>query len=167
MTKKHQCPKTVIYYRSIKSCSVIYKLFTDTLKDNAYSGIQYANDRLSAMYHYSTSSKCKKNVMEEFPKLDSKLRVISCISAFGLGVNVPDIDMIINWGAPTSVKKCMQEFMRGRRDGRSSNPENCPFWVNIWAFEAGIWEGWGRGNRKTFCGKRMIVVKWELREPNL
>lgn len=113
----------------------------------------------------------KKNVMEEFPKLDSKLRVIFCISAFGLGVNIPDIDMIINWGAPTSVKKCMQEFMRGRRDGRSSssssNPENCPFWVNIWAFEAGIWEGWGRGNRKTFCGKRMIVVKWELREPNL
>lgn len=113
----------------------------------------------------------KNNVMEEFPKLDSKLRVIFCISAFGLGVNVPDIDMIINWGAPTSVKKCMQEFMRGRRDGRSSssssNPENCPFWVNIWAFEAGIWEGWGRGNRKTFCGKRMIVVKWELREPNL
>lgn len=77
----------------------------------------------------------KKNVMEEFPKLDSKLRVIFCISAFGLGVNIPDIDMIINWGAPTSVKKCMQEFMRGRRDGRSSssssNPENCPFWVNI------------------------------------
>lgn len=43
------------------------------------------------MYHQSTSSKCKQIVMEEFPKLDSKLSVIFCTSAFGLGVNVPDI----------------------------------------------------------------------------
>lgn len=58
--------------------------------------------------------------MEEFSKLDSKLRVIFCTSAFGLGVNVPDIDMIINWGAPRSVEEFMQEFGRGGRDGRSS-----------------------------------------------
>lgn len=54
----------------------------------------------------------KKIVMEEFPKLDSKLRVIFCTSAFGLGVNVPDIDMIIIWGAPRSVEEFMQEFGR-------------------------------------------------------
>lgn len=120
MTQKHQCPKTVINFRSIKSCSILYKLFTDTLKDNAYSGIQSANNRLFAMFHHSTSSKCKKIVMEEFTKLDSKLRVIFCTSAFGLGVNVPDIDMIINWGAPRSVEEFMQEFGLGGRDGRSS-----------------------------------------------
>lgn len=31
MAQKHHCPKTVIHCRSIKSCSVLYKLFTDTL----------------------------------------------------------------------------------------------------------------------------------------
>lgn len=120
MTQKHQCPKTVIYCRSIKTCSILYKLFTDILKDNAYSGIQSANSRLFAMFHHSTSSKCKRIVMEEFTKLDSKLRVIFCTSAFGLEVNVPDIDMIITWGAPRSVEEFMQEFGRGGRDGRSS-----------------------------------------------
>lgn len=40
----------------------------------------------------------KKIVMEGFTKLDSKLTVIFCTSAFGSGVNVPDIDMIINGG---------------------------------------------------------------------
>lgn len=62
----------------------------------------------------------KKIVLEEFTKLDSKLRVIFCTSAFGLGVNVPDIDMIINWGAPRSVEEFMQEFGRAGRDRRSS-----------------------------------------------
>lgn len=45
--------------------------------------------------------------MEEFLKLDSKLSVIFCILVFGLGVNVFDIDMIINWGVLMFVKKCM------------------------------------------------------------
>lgn len=116
MNQKHQCPKTVIYCRSINTLQTFYR----HLKDNAYSGIQSANNRLFAMFHHSTSSKCKRIVMEEFTKLDSKLRVIFCTSAFGLGVNVPDIDMIINWGAPRSVEEFMQEFGRGGRDGRSS-----------------------------------------------
>lgn len=49
----------------------------------------------------------KKIVLEEFIKLDSKLRVIFCILVFGLGVNVFDIDMIINWG----VLRFVEEFM--------------------------------------------------------
>lgn len=59
------------------------------------------------MFYYFIFSKCKKIVMEEFIKLDSKLRVIFCILVFGLGVNVFDIDMIINWG----VLRFVEEFM--------------------------------------------------------
>lgn len=59
------------------------------------------------MFYYFIFSKCKNIVMEEFLKLDSKLRVIFCILVFGLGVNVFDIDMIINWG----VLRFVEEFM--------------------------------------------------------
>ncbi|XP_056009722.1 bifunctional 3'-5' exonuclease/ATP-dependent helicase WRN-like [Ostrea edulis] len=118
--QKQQCPKTVIYCRSIKSCSVLFKLFDDLLKDNAYCGVKCAKNRLFAMYHHSTSNKCKKIVMSEFPKPESKIRVVVCTSAFGLGVNVPDIDMVINWGAPRSIEEFMQEFGRGGRDGREA-----------------------------------------------
>lgn len=59
------------------------------------------------MFYYFIFSKCKNIVMEEFIKLDSKLRVIFCILVFGLGVNVFDIDMIINWG----VLRFVEEFM--------------------------------------------------------
>lgn len=52
--------------------------------------------------------------------MDSKLRVIFRTLAFGLGVNISDIDMIINWGAPRSVEEFMQEFGRAGRNGRSS-----------------------------------------------
>ncbi|XP_062567161.1 ATP-dependent DNA helicase RecQ-like [Saccostrea cucullata] len=117
---KQQCPKTVIYCRSIKACSVLFKLFTDVLGDNAYCGVHCAKNRLVAMYHHSTSNKCKTIVMDEFPKVDSKIRVVICTSAFGLGVNVPDIDMVLNWGAPRSIEEFMQEFGRCGRDGRSA-----------------------------------------------
>lgn len=31
--------------------------------------------------------------------------------------------------------------------------ENCPLWVIIWAFEAGIWEGWAEGIENILGGK--------------
>lgn len=70
MTQKHQCPKTIIYCRSIKSCSILYKLFTDPLKDNAYSGIQSANNRL----FHSIPCKCKKNCYGGIYKIGQQVK---------------------------------------------------------------------------------------------
>jgi hypothetical protein len=62
----------------------------------------------------------KKIVMSEFPKVESKIRVVICTSAFGLGVNVPNIQVVINWGAPRSIEEFLQEFERSGRDGRNA-----------------------------------------------
>ncbi|XP_069110005.1 ATP-dependent DNA helicase RecQ-like [Argopecten irradians] len=119
-TEKQLCQKTVIYCRSIKSCSQLFKLFIDAIGYQAYCGPKCAKKRLFAMYHHSTSTKCKKLVMDEFSKLDSTLRVVICTSAFGLGVNVPDISMVVHWGASRTIEGFMQEFGRSGRDGRSA-----------------------------------------------
>ncbi|XP_033730182.1 Werner syndrome ATP-dependent helicase homolog [Pecten maximus] len=119
-TEKQQYPKTVIYCRSIKSCSLLFKLFTDIMGDLAYCGTKCAKNRLFAMYHHSTSTKCKKIIMDNFPNPDSTCRIVICTSAFGLGVNVPDINMVIHWGASRSIEGFMQEFGRSGRDGGSA-----------------------------------------------
>ena len=118
-SEQERCPKTVIYCRSIKSCSILFKIFTDFLGDRAHHGSKSAKNRLFAMYHHSTSTKCKKVVVSEFPKSDTHLRVVICTSAFGMGINVPDISTVIHWGASRTIEGFMQEF--GRGGGRNLN----------------------------------------------
>jgi hypothetical protein len=63
-TERQQYSKTIIYCRSIKSCSLLFKLLDDELKENAYCGLKCGKNRLFAMYHHSTTNKCKKNSHE-------------------------------------------------------------------------------------------------------
>ena len=46
-----------------------------------------------------------------------------CTTAFGMGVDVPDVDIIIKIGCPLSLKELVQEFGRGR-DGRQPKGTN-------------------------------------------
>lgn len=46
------------------------------------------------------------------------MRVMVCTSAFGMGVNQPDVDIVIHIGVPPSIESMVQEFGRAGRDGR-------------------------------------------------
>ncbi|CAC5391208.1 recQ [Mytilus coruscus] len=51
---------------------------------------------------------------------DCKTRVIIATTAFGMGINVPDIRYVIHWGAPRSLNGFMQESGRAGRDGNAA-----------------------------------------------
>lgn len=117
ITKKEGTPKSIIYFRNIKSCSQIYSLFRRKIgAQNSYIGQPPAQNCLYAMFHHSTPEKNKHIVAENFRKNDSKLRVVFATNAFEMGVNVPDIQKILHWGASRSVQGFMQESGRAGRD---------------------------------------------------
>ena len=58
----------------------------------------------------------KRFVGESRPEVD---RVI-CTSAFGMGLDVPDIRLVVHWQYPFSVEEYLQGFGRAGRDGRQS-----------------------------------------------
>lgn len=47
-----------------------------------------------------------------------EVQVMVCTSAFGMGIDQPDVDKVIRIGVPPSLEQCVQEFGRAGRDGR-------------------------------------------------
>lgn len=41
-----------------------------------------------------------------------------CTTAFGMGVDVPDVEIVVRIGCPSSTEELVQEFGRAGRDGR-------------------------------------------------
>ncbi|XP_076088554.1 uncharacterized protein LOC143058932 [Mytilus galloprovincialis] len=114
-----QSPKTIIYCRNIKSCSQIYLYFLSELSEAAYIGTPCAKNCLFAMFHHSTPDKNKKNIIENMRK-NSITRVVIATTAFGMGVDIPDVRFVIHWGASRSIQGFMQESGRAGRDGITS-----------------------------------------------
>ncbi|EDO46405.1 predicted protein [Nematostella vectensis] len=103
-----QVEKTIIYCKSINACGDIYEV----LSENVESKETYA------MFHSKTPDSIQKEVLGEFIKSNSKIRVVVATCALGMGVDIPDVDHIIHFGIPSEVEHYVQEIGRGGRDGR-------------------------------------------------
>jgi superfamily II DNA helicase RecQ len=49
--------------------------------------------------------------------LEPPLRAVICTNAFGMGLDVPDVRLVVHWQHPASVEDYLQEFGRAGRDG--------------------------------------------------
>ena len=58
----------------------------------------------------------KKYILDTFSQPDSTVRVVICTVAFGLGVDTPDVHMVLHWGAARTFEGFFQEYGRARRD---------------------------------------------------
>ncbi|MFL5561264.1 MAG: RecQ family ATP-dependent DNA helicase [Gemmatimonadaceae bacterium] len=48
------------------------------------------------------------------------VRFLICTNAFGMGLDVPDVRLVVHWQYPASVEDYLQEFGRAGRDGQPS-----------------------------------------------
>jgi superfamily II DNA helicase RecQ len=78
------------------------------------------SERLVAMFHRSIADRNKDRVLSEFPRSDSTLRTVFATVAFGMGIDIPDIEQVIHWGAQRGLEQFAQESGRAGRNGRPS-----------------------------------------------
>jgi ATP-dependent DNA helicase RecQ len=66
-------------------------------------------------YHAGLSAEMRRQVLVDF--LDDRVPVVVATSAFGMGIDKPDVRRVIHWGPPANVEAYYQEAGRAGRDG--------------------------------------------------
>ena len=98
-----KCVKTVLFCYTLLDCGQINAKLKRRLGKNITEPLGLPNIvefRIINLFTAASTADMKTKVLKEFYRSDTKLRLVIATSAFGLGVDCPDIGRVINFGAP-------------------------------------------------------------------
>lgn len=72
----------------------------------------------ASCYHAGLDSRLRSETLERF--LSGECPVVVATSAFGMGIDKPDVRMVLHWGPPPSPEAYYQQAGRAGRDGAPS-----------------------------------------------
>ena len=103
-------------FQSVEGCGIVYVRSRKRSKDIA----QWLNDQgVSATFYHAGLEPAVKDQRQQDWQHD-KVRVMVATNAFGMGIDKPDVRLVIHIDLPDSIEAYFQEAGRGGRDGKKS-----------------------------------------------
>ena len=133
--KQVDTPRVIVYCQSLNTCSDLFAHFLYNLGHASYhppGAEELYENRLFGMYHSCTPQHNKDVILQSLRDTNGIVRVVFATVALGMGIDLPDVNNVIHYGAPRSIEDYFQESGRGGRSGCSARsivywkPRDCP-----------------------------------------
>ena len=109
LIKIHKNEKILIYVYRIASERGVEK-FSDKAIEKGYQ---------SDYFHGEMTAEERKKIIDKYKK--NEINIIFATNAFGMGIDIPDIRVVIHYMLPESAEQYYQEIGRAARDGKAAN----------------------------------------------
>jgi len=98
--------RILVYTGTRKDCEIV----VNSLKHEFNNEIQY--------YHAGLSTQERKRIQDEYDR--GEIRILVATNAFGMGINHPDVRLVVHYAIPSNIDSLYQEMGRAGRDNEKS-----------------------------------------------
>ncbi|CAG2233895.1 unnamed protein product [Mytilus edulis] len=129
-------PKTIVYCQNLRQYETLYIWLMEELESLAYlNGVVNINNRMIAMYHSRTDESSMHRILSDFKNSESTTKLIFATVAFRLGIDIPNISIVVCWGVSSSAMTFCCERVDGAQKARINGGDQ---WSRLEMFEPGL-----------------------------